>query len=73
MIGTNTCSTKFKPIDEIKLTSCSYLTGVGIDMVPIENNHSSIANIKSSCQIFQNGNHNILTLLDAWLVLQVSL
>jgi hypothetical protein len=44
---TDTYSTRFKPNDEIKITSCSSLTDVGTSMVPIENNLHFIANIKS--------------------------
>jgi hypothetical protein len=47
-ISTNTCWTKFKLDDEIKLACYSNLTGLGTNMVPIENIHGLVANIKSS-------------------------
>jgi hypothetical protein len=36
--STNTCSTKFKHANEIKLTGYSILTNVGTHMVHVENN-----------------------------------
>ncbi len=44
----NTYSTRFKPIDGIKLTHYFNQTGVGTTLGPIENNHSIVANIMSS-------------------------
>jgi hypothetical protein len=46
-IGLLTCSTKFKHVDVINLMGWFDQTDVGITMVPIENNPSFIANIKS--------------------------
>jgi hypothetical protein len=58
----NTYSTRFKPIDGIKLTSYFNQIGVRTTLVPIENNHDFVANImSSSSSIFQNRNHNKLT------------
>ncbi len=51
----NTYSTKCKHVDEIKLLGCYDLIGVKTYMVPTKN---------FFCQIFKNGNHNKLTLLD---------
>jgi hypothetical protein len=46
--STYTCSTRFKPVDVINLTSWYNQTDVGTTIVPIEKNHGSMANIKSS-------------------------
>ncbi len=47
----STCSIKFKLAYAINLTSWFDQTNVGTTMVPIENNHGSMANIKSSSSL----------------------
>jgi hypothetical protein len=66
-----TCSTctytslfKFKLANVIKLIGCYVLIDVGTYMVPIENNHGSVINIKSFYLSNIHGKNNILTLLD---------
>ncbi len=46
--STNTCSSKLKHADKIKLTNCFNLTNLKTYVILIENNPGSIANIKSS-------------------------
>ncbi len=58
----NTYSTKCKHVDEIKLLGCYDLIGVKTYMVPTKN-YFGLLNL-FFCQIFKNGNHNKLTLLD---------
>jgi hypothetical protein len=65
LTGIDTCSTKFKLVDVIKLIGCYVTTDEGIDLVLIENNSGLIATLNLLLhQIFHNGNHNILTPLD---------
>jgi len=46
-----TCSTKFKPTNVINLIGWFNEIDVKTTMVPIENNHGSMANIKSSSSL----------------------
>jgi uncharacterized sodium:solute symporter family permease YidK len=67
LMGTYTCSMKFKLVDGIKLIGCSNMINVGTSMVPIFKSY--IINIKDYFSSkFQNGNHNKLTPLVTWLV-----
>jgi hypothetical protein len=45
---TYTRSTRFKLPSVIKLTCCSNVAGIRSTMVPIENSHGFVTNIKSS-------------------------
>ncbi len=68
-----TCPTRFKPIDVINLIGWFDQIDVGTTIVPIEIILLMWQTLNPLFhQIFHNGNHNKLILLNAWLVLQVS-